>query len=47
MDIYSDQEGNIQYFGPEEILFDKKDIWDEPGKDKRRVRKLEIKDSKY
>ena len=43
LDIYSNQDGNIQYFEPEEILFDKKDIWDEPGKDYRRVRKLEIK----
>ena len=33
--------GNIQYFEPEEILFGKEDIWDEPGKDKRKVKKLE------
>ena len=47
LDIYSDSKGNIQYFEPEEILFDKKDIWDEPGKDKSRVRKLEIHNGKY
>ena len=45
LDIYSDNKGNIQYFEPEEMLFSKKDIWDEAGKDKARVRKLEIKDS--
>ncbi len=44
LDIYSDQKGNIQYFEPEEVTFSKNDIWDEPGKDRARVRKLEIKD---
>lgn len=47
LDIYSNKEGNIQYFEPEEILFDKKDIWDEVGKDKRKVKKLEIHNGKY
>ena len=47
LDIYSDQEGNIQYFEPEEILFGKEDIWDEVGKDKRKVKKLEIKHGQY
>ena len=47
LDIYSDRYGNIQYFEPEEILFNKEDIWDEQGKDKRKVKKLEIKNGKY
>ena len=47
LDIYSDREGNIQYFEPEEILFGKEDIWDEPGKDKRKVKKLEIRKGVY
>ena len=47
LDIYSDKNGNIQYFEPEEILFDKKDIWDEAGKDRNKVKKLVIKDSEY
>ena len=47
LDIYSDQYGNIQYFEPEEILFGKNDMWDETGKDKKRVKKLEIKNSKW
>ena len=42
LDIYSDQKGNIQYIEPEEILYSKRDMWDEAGKDKARVRKLEI-----
>lgn len=47
IDMYSDKNGNIQYFQPEEILFDKKDIWEEQGKDKRKVKKLEIKNTYY
>ena len=47
LDIYSDQKGNIQYFEPEEVVFSKSDLWDEAGKDRSRVRKLEIKDGKY
>jgi len=47
IDIYSDEKGNIQYFEPEEILFRKEDMWDEAGNDKKRVKKLEIKDSIY
>ena len=47
MKIYSDSKGNIQYFEPEEILFDEKDFWDEAGKDRRRVKKLEIRNGIY
>jgi predicted phosphodiesterase len=47
LDIYSDKKGHIQYFEPEEILFGKEDVWDEPGKDKRKVKKLEITHGKY
>lgn len=43
LDIYSDSKGNIQYFEPEEILFNKKDMWDEAGKDRKKVKKLTIK----
>ena len=48
LDIYSDSKGNIQYFTPDEMEFDEeKDLWDEPGKDKNRVKKLEIKKGVY
>ena len=42
LNIYSDNKGNIQYFEPEEILFRPKDMWDEAGKDYKRVKKLVI-----
>ena len=42
IDIYSDSKGNIQYIEPEEVLFDKKDMWDEAGKDKKKVKQLVI-----
>lgn len=42
LDIWSDHKGNIQYFEPEEILFNSKDMWDEAGKDKRKVKQLII-----
>lgn len=42
LDIYSNKKGNIEYFEAEEILFDKKDMWDETGKDKRKVKQLVI-----
>ena len=45
--IYSDKKGNIQYLEPEEVVYDHKDIWDEAGKDKRKVKKLEIKHGIY
>lgn len=41
-DIYSDKNGNIIYFEPEEILCKKSNIWDEAGKDKNKVKKLVI-----
>ena len=47
LDVYSDDKGNIVYFEPEEILFRKEDMWDEAGKDKNKVKKLEIKDPIY
>lgn len=47
LDVYSDEKGNIVYFEAEEVLFDQKDLWDEAGKDKNKVKKLEIKDSIY
>ena len=42
LDIYSDKNGNIIYFEPEEILCKKENIWDEAGKDKNKVKKLVI-----
>jgi len=42
IDIYSDSKGNIQYIQPDEILFDKNDMWDEAGKDKKKVKQLVI-----
>ncbi len=47
LDIWSDEKGNIVYFESEEVLFDKKDMWDEAGKDKNKVKKLEIKNTIY
>ena len=47
LDIYSDRNGNIQYFEPEEILYGREDMWDEAGKDKKKVKKLEIKNGIY
>lgn len=47
LDIYSDEKGNIQYFEPEEILFEEKDRWYEAEKDKKKVKKLEIKHGEY
>ena len=41
--IYSDSKGNIQYFEPKEILFRPNDMWDEAGKDKKKVKQLVIK----
>ena len=43
LDIYSDKKGNIQYFEAEEMLFDSKDLWEEAGKDKHKVKQLVIK----
>ena len=45
--IYSDKKGNIQYLEPEEVVYTHKDVWDEADKDKRKVKKLEIKNSIY
>ena len=45
--VYSDSKGNIQYFEPEEILYGPKDFWDEADKDKKKVKKLEIKHGIY
>lgn len=40
LDIYSDKKGNIQYFEAEEMLAKKEDIWDEAGKDSKKVKQL-------
>jgi len=32
---------------PEEVLFEEKDLWDEAGKDKNKVKKLVIKNGIY
>lgn len=45
--VYSDSKGNIQYFEPEEIVYQRKDFWDEAFKDKQKVKKLEIKQGIY
>ena len=45
--VYSDDKGNIQYLEPEEIVYGPDDIWDEAGKDKKKVKKLEIKHGIY
>ena len=43
LNIYSDKNGNIEYFEPEEILYGEKDMWDEGFKDKNKVKKLVIR----
>lgn len=43
LDIYSDKKGNIQYFEAEDMTWEHKDIWDEAGKDKTKVKQLVIK----
>ena len=40
--VWSDKNGNIQYMEPEEILYEGKELWDEAGKDKSKVKKLTI-----
>lgn len=45
--VWSDKKGNIQYFEPEEVLYEGKDLWDEAGKDKGKVKKLVIKNGIY
>ena len=45
--VYSDKKGNIQYFEPEEIVYGPKDFWDEAGKDKKKVKKLDIRQGIY
>lgn len=47
LSVYSDKKGNVQYFEPEEILYEPKDFWEEAGKDKGKVKKLQIKNSIY
>lgn len=42
LDIYSDEKGNIQYFIPEEMSFGHNDVWDEAGKDMKKVKRLSI-----
>lgn len=43
LDIYSDKKGNIQFFEPEEVIFSNEEMWDEVGKDKKKVKKLTLK----
>ena len=45
--VWSDKKGNIQYMEPEEIAYDEKDLWDEAGKDKSKVKKLVINNGIY
>ena len=40
--VWSDKKGHVQYVEPEEIAYGKKDLWDEAGKDKKKVKKLTI-----
>lgn len=42
LDIYSDKNGNIIYFEPEEVLCKSDNLWDEIGKDKKKVKQLVI-----
>lgn len=45
--VYSDKNGNIQYFEPEEIVYGPDDFWDEAGKDSNKVKKLVIRNGIY
>ena len=47
LDIYADKNGNIEYFEPEAIIYDHSDVWDEVGKDRKKVKKLAIKKGIY
>ena len=40
LDIYSDEKGNIQYFNADPRIFNYNDVWDEAGKDVKKVRQL-------
>lgn len=40
--IYSNEKGNIEFFEPEEMLFDSNELWEEAGKDRNKVKKLVI-----
>lgn len=42
VDIYADNKGLIHYFIPEEMVFGPKDMWDEVGKDSKKVKQLKI-----
>lgn len=42
LNIYSNEKGNIEFFEPEEMLFDYNDFWDESKKDFNKVKKLKI-----
>ena len=42
LDIYSDRNGNIIYFEPEEVLCKSDNFWDEVGKDAKKVKQLVI-----
>lgn len=41
--IYSDNKGNIQYFNAKDILYNENELWDEVGKDAKKVKRLVIK----
>ena len=43
IDMWSDKKGNIQYLNPEEVLYMDDDMWDEFGKDRKKVKQLVIK----
>lgn len=38
--IYYDDKGNIQYYSPEEVIYNHNDVWEEAGKDMHRVKRL-------
>lgn len=40
LDIYADNQGNIEYLEPYPMIFDYQDVWDELGKDKHKVKAL-------
>ena len=40
--VWSDNKGHVQYCEPEDISYGEKDLWDEAGKDKHKVKKLVI-----
>lgn len=49
IDLYSDKNGDIQYYIPEPIIFGKEDIWEEfpGGKEEKKLKKLTVNNNNF